>query len=115
MPESPVFPAITYDLAGGSASAIDSQRDEPRVRISCWGPKGVAGMAQAYALALEVRDVMLPEEIRVQGFRGDVILSGGVAYVWNVVQEVGPTPAEDVSGYGRYDTLYRITHYFTPT
>jgi hypothetical protein len=111
LPGSPVFPAITFDVAGGGRSEIDTRRAETRVRVTTWGPDTVAGDAMAYELALEVEDVMLPPEIWTQGYYGDVAVGGSSVFVYNVVEEVAPTFFEDPSGYARYDTTYRIVHY----
>lgn len=111
LPENPTFPAITYDLAGGNRNSLDLRRGEPRVRVSCWGGQGMAGDKQAYALALEVEEVLMPPSRRVAGFSGDITLDGGEVYVWNVLQESAPTPFPQETGYARYDSLYRIINY----
>jgi hypothetical protein len=108
---SPTFPAITYDLAGGARNAVEVQRAEPRVRVSTWGPNSVAGDAMAYELALEVESVLIPQTSPVMGFHGNVTIDGVPVYVYDVMEEVGPTFLDDPSGYARYDTLYRFSHY----
>jgi hypothetical protein len=111
LPGSPVFPAITFDLAGGTNNALSVQLAEPRVRVSTWGPNTLAGDAMAFELALAVENVLKPPTSPVMGFHDDVEVDGVPVYVHNVEVEVRPTFLDDPSGYARYDTLYRIYHY----
>ena len=100
--------AITYEREGGPQELSDNRLDVARMTVSAWGKTD----GLAYALALEVRAVMLPEI--TEGFVGGGPQLGGV-YFNGVRLDVGPFPAPgDPLPMYRYITSYLVTYAGNP-
>lgn len=108
LPKSPVFPYITFERTGGGRSNNDKRRVEPRMQVNAWAQTRAA----AYSLAGEIEQVFLPTTNIVKGFGGEVMVAGTPVYVWDVVQEVGPTwlPDPDTQ-LPRYFAYYVLKHF----
>lgn len=108
MPKSPVMPYITFERTGGGRSENDRRRVEPRMQVNAWASTRIA----AYALVGEIEDVFLPPSIIAKGFNGEVMVGSTSVYVWDVVQEVGPTWLPDPdTGLPRYFMYVIIKHF----
>lgn len=114
-PTLPAFPYVTFERTGGGRSRNDLRRGEPRMQVNAWAASpGITNpastvRAQAYKLALEIEAVFLPNIVK--GFHGEVMVGGVSVYVWDVVQEVGPTWLPDPdTGLARFFAYYVLKH-----
>lgn len=108
LPANPIFPYITFERVGGGRSTEDIRRVEPRMQVNAWANTRGA----AYSLAGEIEAVFLPTTNIVKGFNGEVMVGSTSVYVWDVVQEVGPTWLPDPdTGLPRYFAYYVLKHF----
>ena len=108
LPKGAVFPYVTFERTGGGRSEEDVRRVEPRMQVNAWGKT----RAEAYSLSGEIEAVFLPITNVVKGFHGEVVVGSTSVYVWDVVQEVGPTWLPDPdTGLPRYFTYYVLKHF----
>lgn len=76
LPRDPTFPYLTYRRDGGPRGSVDNRLDTARLTIHAWG----ATDEEAYTLALEVRDVLMPPSQAsgtYTGAVGEVFFTGG--------------------------------------
>lgn len=94
-----------FDGTGGEASE-DNRIKAQRVVFEFYGPDKGGGPA-AYALYLEVEDILRPPERIVHGLKGQF----GSVYVSDVRQVSGPTWSPDAdTGEARYIASYRFVY-----
>ncbi len=99
-------PYLLLQRDGGPRRFTDNRIDTARIVFYGFGGRGGAGEKLAYDLMMQVRDVWIPPERIVHGFRGLI----GSAYISNVEPDTGPSYAPD---FRTNDEAYRMSLLFT--
>lgn len=103
---SPVFPYLTYRRDGGPPAPEDNRLDTARIVFESWGGPGTTGEQQAYALALEVRGVLIPPANVVGGYYGVV----GVVSITGVRPDAGPSAVPDEYYGAKFRSSFLVTY-----